>query len=185
LGHYWTGPRRQGAGYGSFLWSARCGSAKRGAQSVRSLCCDCLRCTVQTRQPSLNPAARWCRNIPPAFLIPVSCLQTMAQAGGMGSAGPVSAEAGLDETLEDYQKVSHTPVYFPRHLNDMGDQRGCGWVEEKRSKSQCYSSLWGGQCGICFVRRPACRSASCLRTKRVVGLGSRGWGLEVVGGGQR
>ena len=31
--------------------------------------------------------------------------KTMAQAGGMGSAGPVTAEAGLDETLEDYQKV--------------------------------------------------------------------------------
>ena len=31
--------------------------------------------------------------------------KTMAQAGGMGDAGPATAEAGLDATLEDYAKV--------------------------------------------------------------------------------
>jgi len=44
--------------------------------------------------------------------LPMSLLQTMAQAGGMGSAGPATAEAGLDETLEDYAKVLHAPGYL-------------------------------------------------------------------------
>lgn len=39
-------------------------------------------------------------------------LQTMAQAGGMGSAGPATAESGMDETLEDYAKVWHAPGYL-------------------------------------------------------------------------
>jgi hypothetical protein len=44
--------------------------------------------------------------------VPIALLQTMAQAGGMGSAGPATAEAGLDETLEDYAKVLHAPGYL-------------------------------------------------------------------------
>lgn len=49
--------------------------------------------------------------------LPILRLQKMAQAGGMGSAGPVTAEAGLDEVplcvyLQLYRKARSVSIHF-------------------------------------------------------------------------